>query len=510
MKSLRSILFSLVGAGLVAIGAMAVAVGLGKHLQADAVQRAFVAKDVTADVLPPPMYLIELRLVVGMAVDGTMPLDRARAERDRLVGEYEQRVAHWKANPPYGLEAKLIGEQHAAAATFVTAADAVLAAAAGADKAAAVEALGKAHEAYSKHRAGVNDTVKAAVAFADGAIRDHDTIGRNEAIVEIVVFIVAALSFVGLGLWAQRAVMRATGGEPVEVARIANAVAAGDLTVQVNVREGDRHSVMAAMARMCASLRDVVDNVRIASQTIANGSHEIASGNMDLSVRTEQQSASLQQTASAMEEFTGTVKASADTASQATRLAVSASEAAERGAAVVGQVVNTMNEITTSSRKIGEITSVIDGIAFQTNILALNAAVEAARAGEQGRGFAVVAGEVRSLAQRSATAAKEINALINQSISRVDAGAKQVGEAGATMKDIVDQVQRVTTLIGDISTATSEQTSGISLVSEAVTQLDTATQQNAALVEESAAAAAALREQADELVRTVSRFQMVA
>jgi methyl-accepting chemotaxis protein len=510
MRSLRSILFSLVGAGLLAIVALAIAVYLGQKLQEDQVQRTFVAKDVTADVLPPPMYLIELRLVLGMAVDGTMKLEQARSERERLVGEYRARVDYWYAHPPYGLESSLLGDQHVAAERFVGKSEAVLAAVGAGDREAAAAALQAAHAAYAEHRLGVDATVKRAVSFANAAMADHARIVKTELGLLAALFAGAALAFVLLGVWAQRAVMRATGGELVEAARIANAVAAGDLTVQVPVRDGDEHSVMAAMARMCASLREVVQTVRVASQAIATGSQEIASGNMDLSARTEQQSASLQQTASAMEEFTGTVKASADTAGQATRLAASASEVAERGATVVNQVVATMDQITVSSRKIGEITSVIDGIAFQTNILALNAAVEAARAGEQGRGFAVVASEVRSLAQRSATAAKEINGLIGQSIQRVDAGAKQVVEAGATMKDIVDQVQRVTTLIGEISTATGEQTAGISLVSEAVTQLDSTTQQNTALVEESAAAAATLREQASELVRTVSRFRMPA
>jgi methyl-accepting chemotaxis protein len=447
--------------------------------------------------------------VASMAVDGTMPLDKAKAEAKRLVGEYEQRIVYWTQNPPYGLQSQLMGDQHTAGQAFIKAVDAVLVAAAG-DKEQSIAALKKAHAVYEQHRDGVDQTVKTAMAFAEqstaayGAARDHATL------YEAIVMTLAAIGLLVLGTVALRKVMGATGGEPAEVARIANAVAAGDLTVSVPVKAGDQTSVMAAMGRMCDSLREVVGTVRSTSQSLASGSQQIASGNMDLSNRTEQQAASLQQTASAMEQFTGTVKASADTATQATKLAVTASTVAEKGATKVNQVVTTMNEITQSSRKIGEITSVIDGIAFQTNILALNAAVEAARAGEQGRGFAVVAGEVRSLAQRSATAAKEINTLIAQSISRVEAGASQVGEAGATMQDIVEQVQRVTTLIGEISSATSEQTAGIGMVSEAVTQLDSATQQNAALVEESAAAAAALRAQADELVRTVSRFKVAA
>jgi methyl-accepting chemotaxis protein len=236
---------------------------------------------------------------------------------------------------------------------------------------------------------------------------------------------------------------------------------------------------------------------------ISTGSQQIASSNLDLSERTERQSSNLQQTASAMEQFSGTVQHTAEAATEATKLAQPASKAAGRGASAVQYVVTTMNNITSSSRKIADVTSVIDGIAVQTNILALNAAVEAARAGEQDRGFAVVAGEVRSLAQRSAAAAKEISELIAGSVQSVDAGVKQVAAAGVTMTDIVYQAQRVTDLIGEIGHSTHEQTCCIGLVRNAVTELDSPTQQNAALVEESVAAVSSLREQAAQLVQTV-------
>jgi methyl-accepting chemotaxis protein len=251
----------------------------------------------------------------------------------------------------------------------------------------------------------------------------------------------------------------------------------------------------------------VLAEVSAASQTIHRAIGEIAQGNRDLSSRTEQQASSLQQTAASLEQLSGTVKNNADAARQASQLASAASEVAERGGAVVGQVVASMEGMTAASRKIAEIITVIDGIAFQTNILALNAAVEAARAGEAGRGFAVVAGEVRALAQRSTQAAREIKALINDSVQRVEEGSRQVAEAGRTMNDIVAQVRRVTDLIGEITSATLEQSNGIGQVNQAVGQLDQMTQQNAALAEQGAAAAASLREQADRLAEAVAVFR---
>ena len=262
------------------------------------------------------------------------------------------------------------------------------------------------------------------------------------------------------------------------------------------------------MRQMQQSLAATVGQIRGSTDTIATASGQIASGNADLSSRTENQASSLQQTAASMEELTSTVKQNADSARQANQLAVSASEVAVRGGDVVGQVVDTMGSINASSKKIVDIIGVIDGIAFQTNILALNAAVEAARAGEQGRGFAVVASEVRSLAQRSASAAKEIKLLIDDSVNKVGAGSEQVAEAGRTMQEIVASVRRVTDIMGEIMSATHEQTSGIEQINQAISQMDQATQQNAALVEQAAAAAGSLQTQANTLVRAVSVFNV--
>jgi len=311
-----------------------------------------------------------------------------------------------------------------------------------------------------------------------------------------------------LGLALTRSVFRQLGAEPSEAAAAVNAVAQGDLTIQIPLRPGDSSSLFAALARMRDSLVQVVTEVRGNSENVATASAQIAQGNQDLSGRTEQQASALEQTAATMEELGTTVRSNSDSAKQANQLAQGASEVAARGGDVVGRVVTTMQGINDSSRKIGDIISVIDGIAFQTNILALNAAVEAARAGEQGRGFAVVASEVRSLAQRSAEAAKEIKTLIGRSVEQVEQGTALVDQAGKTMGEIVSSIRRVSDIVAEISSASVEQSSGVQQVGEAVSQMDQATQQNAALVEESAAAAESLRSQAQQLVQAVAVFKL--
>ena len=294
-----------------------------------------------------------------------------------------------------------------------------------------------------------------------------------------------------------------------EANQLAARIAQGDLSMRIDVNRNDEFGVlMRSLAAMNEALADMVRQVRTSSESIGTASAEIASGNNDLSIRTEQTSTDLQSTASAMGALTGNVQESADNARQASTLVAQASRVAEKGGAVVQEVVRTMEDINTSSRRINDIIGVIDGIAFQTNILALNAAVEAARAGEQGRGFAVVAGEVRSLAQRSAEAAKEIKGLITASVEKVDAGAHLVGQAGETMGEIVQSVREVTDVIGDIAASATDQSAGIAQVNAAIANLDRVTQQNAALVEESAAAATSLRDQAGQLARAVAVFKL--
>jgi methyl-accepting chemotaxis protein len=308
-----------------------------------------------------------------------------------------------------------------------------------------------------------------------------------------------------IGIWLVRSITR-----PLETAvRIANSVAAGDLTQQIDVESNDETGrLMHALKQMNASLVKIVAEVRSGTDSITTASSEIAAGNLDLSSRTEEQASSLEETASSMEELTSTVKQNADNARQANQLALTASQVAVKGGTVVGQVVATMGSINTSSRKIVDIISVIDGIAFQTNILALNAAVEAARAGEQGRGFAVVASEVRNLAQRSASAAKEIKELIDDSVGKVDEGSKLVGQAGATMNEMVESVKRVTDIMAEIMAASQEQSAGIEQVNQAIAQMDQVTQQNASLVEEAAAAAESMQDQARQLANTVGAFRL--
>jgi len=295
----------------------------------------------------------------------------------------------------------------------------------------------------------------------------------------------------------------------VQAVEVAQRVAGGDLTANIkSAGKDETGQLLRALKSMNDSLLNIVGEVRAGTDTISSASSQIASGNLDLSSRTEEQASSLEQTASAMEELTSTVRQNADNARQANQLAVSASEIAASGGTVVGKVVNTMGSINESSRKIVDIISVIDGIAFQTNILALNAAVEAARAGEQGRGFAVVASEVRILAQRSAAAAKEIKVLIDNSVLQVNAGSKLVEEAGNTMSDVVSSVKRVTDIVGEITSASQEQSDGLGQINLAITQMDQATQQNAALVEQAAAAAQSLQDQAILLAQVVSIFKL--
>ena len=324
----------------------------------------------------------------------------------------------------------------------------------------------------------------------------------------IVACLVALGAAIGAGVFIIRSIMKSLGAEPTTLGEVTQRVACGDLSPVKGAESAPSGSVLFLMGAMQTSLVKLINDVRAAADSIATGSSEIASGNIDLSSRTEEQASSLQETASSMEQLTSTVKQNADSAAQASVLASNATEVAAKGNSVVAQVVDTMGDISESSTKIADITGIIEGIAFQTNILALNAAVEAARAGEQGRGFAVVASEVRSLAQRSSSAAKEIKDLISTSVQKIQAGSNLATEAGRTMSEVTTAVARVNDIMGEIAAASSEQSRGIEQVNTAITQMDEVTQQNAALVEQAAAASQSLEDQGRNLTAAISSFRL--
>jgi len=371
-------------------------------------------------------------------------------------------------------------------------------------------ARGLVHDAnYHKAKAKIMKPVNEFFASLDQrtglAVTQAQEASRRASMIAIALLVFCVIASASGLLWTYRLIRN----QLEQSVSAAEKIAAGDLSVQLNVeRDDELGRLMKAMNGISEGLAGMIANVRQRIETIATASNEIATGNQDLSSRTEQQAGSLEETASSMEELTSTVKQNSGNARQANQLAASASGVAVKGGMVVSQVVETMGSINASSKKIVDIISVIDGIAFQTNILALNAAVEAARAGEQGRGFAVVASEVRNLAQRSATAAKEIKMLIDDSVEKVDAGSRLVGEAGTTMDEIVASVKRVTDIMAEIMAASEEQSAGIEQVNQAIVQMDQTTQQNAALVEQAAAAAESLQHQANGLAEAVSVFRL--
>ncbi len=364
---------------------------------------------------------------------------------------------------------------------------------------------GEGLERFNGLEAGIGEIVRINEAGANQASADSDTRYASSRAWIIGLLVGGVALGLALALWLARLVSR-----PLQQAvAIAQTVADGDLGSRIEVNSRDETGqLLQALKQMNESLVRIVGEVRSGTELIGSASAEIATGNLDLSSRTEEQASSLEETAASMEQLTATVKQNAESARQANQLVLSASDVASRGGAVVARVVDTMHAIHDASQKIVDIIGVIDSIAFQTNILALNAAVEAARAGEQGRGFAVVAGEVRTLAQRSAAAAREIKGLIESSVQKVDEGSQLVGQAGDTMGEIVESVRRVTDIMGEITAATQEQTSGIEQVNQAIAQIDEVTQQNAALVEEASAASQSMQEQASKLVQTVSAFKL--
>lgn len=471
--------------------------------------RIVQGKDLIADVLPPPEYVIESFLVSLQLAEMTDKgeQDAAIARLKTLKGEYDTRHEFWQKE---GLEAAiadlLLKQSFEPAVAFYGTVFNQLIPAVQSQNRETIDASLKAMRAsYEVHRKAIDKVVE-----LTNQRNAADEIASKKRIDSTVILLVVIFgASLAISIFITVMISRSLTGPLTAAVKIAQVVASGDLTSKIEVDYQDETGeLLQALKEMNDNLVKIVSNMRAGTTSIVQTSGEIAVGNMDLSTRTESQASSLEETAASMEELTSTVKQNADNSKEANHLVVSASDIAIRGGDVVGQVINTMGSIKESSRKIVDIIGVIDGIAFQTNILALNAAVEAARAGEQGRGFAVVASEVRSLAQRSAGAAKEIKALIGDSVEKVELGGKLVDQAGMTMNEIVESVKHVAVIINEITNASQEQSKGIEQVNEAVVFMDDMTQKNAALVEEAAAAGESMRMQATALAEAFSAFKL--
>jgi len=505
------VLYAVVVVGFVICGALTYSMMNRLGVNGVVYQHIIQGKDLIADILPPPEYILESFLVSYQAINAD-PADR-KPYIDNLKAlkkEYDKRLDYWmKENLEDALKNQLMNNSNRPAQEFYQIAfSEFVPALEKNDAAAANAAFESMKKKYAEHRIGIDKLVE--LATKRNEVTEVDAKGEITSSTWIILGVyLFVVGFTGLVLYLTRqSVIKQLGGDPSYAVDIAGKIASGDLAVPIDTEASDNDSVLYAIKAMRDSLFNIVSEVRSGTDSVATSSSQIASGNQDLSSRTEEQASSLGETASSMEQLISTVKQSGDNARQANQMASSASDVAIKGGEVVAQVVDTMGSINASSKKIVDIIGVIDGIAFQTNILALNAAVEAARAGEQGRGFAVVAAEVRNLAQRSASAAKEIKALISDSVDKVDIGSELVSQAGATMEEIVASVKRVTDIMGEITAASQEQEAGIEQINQAITEMDNATQQNAALVEQAAAAATSLQDQAKNLSLVVSVFKL--
>lgn len=475
-------------------------------------QRIVQGKDLIADILPPPEYIIESYLV-SMQLAGTTDKTEQNgliARLKTLKGEYDSRHEFWlKEELDGNLKEIFLNQAHAPVLAFYkTAFDEFIPALERQDKEAADAAMARMKQSYEPHRKAIDEAVQLATGRNAGDEAFAKERIQSSAWLMLTIFAISLGAGVVVAATIARRLLASLGGEPAYAAEISRRIAAGDLTMDIVVKAGDRDSLLHSMKAMQKMLAQTLSEIQASAESVSTGSEQIASGNLDLSARTESQASALGQTASSMEEQAATIKQNSDNASQASKLAATAAEAARKGGTVMSEVVDTMGRINEASSQIVDIIGVIEGIAFQTNILALNAAVEAARAGEQGKGFAVVASEVRNLAQRSAAAAKEIKDLIGNSVEQVDLGARLVDQAGVTMEEIVAGVKRVNDIIGEIADASLEQTAGFEQINQAISEMDKTTQQNALLVEETAAAAASLQEQTGNLVKVVRVFKL--
>ena len=489
---------------LVVCACVGLGIGMTRQL-AHSSNVAFVAKDVVADILPPPLYLIETRLVLSQALEGSMEPTAARLEVDRLAGEYAARVQHWQANPPFGLEAELLGRQHVEGERFLAGARNLVAALAAGQADEARRQLPALNRLYQAHRDGVDTTVRSAGRMAEASMQDF---ADTAALATRSLLAILALSL-GLLLTLTWLVARSIVQPMLRALQMARSVADGDLSCKVAVQGADETAqLLHALNRMCDSLAAVVSEVRASSQQVATASSQIAAGNDSLQQRTDAHRQELMATSQTLKEVTGFVRQNGQAAEDAKRLAGSTTQTASNGMAAVAEVGNTMQGITRSSAQVGDIVGLIETIAFQTNLLALNAAVEAARAGEQGKGFAVVASEVRQLAGRASHAAREIKQLVHQSHAEVEAGGRLTAGATTAIEDMVNRVEDMSRLVHGIWETTFAQSSGISMLDETVSTLADDAQQNAALVHDTAAMVRSLAGNAQQLQHAVAFFRL--